>query len=254
MSDNEPTNTVGDVTLGGNLTVHSGYTNVLILMVFFALIGVCLYIPGLAPGDDDTTLTYPIWVSSIVTTMLVTSYTVNTHGANVMSAFASLVFVFALPNIGIGLILETFPGWITPFSNTIGYFFSNMIDGDEINSKFKAEVKDKITQFAIDPSVILNSISPKDIGEGTKIESLVDALFGTGKSSGKIDPMNGGTVQIEQQIEQPIEQPTHSTNDFQSLIKRFVIRKDRIAYAVWVFLISSLTSSIAARMIVDSGS
>lgn len=245
--DNEYATTVGDA----DLTVHSGYTNVLILVIFFMIIGVCLYIPGLAPGADDTTLTYPIWISSVVTTILVTSYTVNTYGASAMSAFASLVFIFALPNIGIGLVLETFPGWIAPFSNTIGYFFSNMIDGDEINRKFKSDVKDKITQFAIDPSVILNSISPKDIGEGANIESLVEALFGNGNVSREKEPMvmAGGTVSTEKSAE-----PLNPINEFQSLIKQFVIRKDRIAYAVWVFLVSSLTSTIAARLIVDSGS
>ena len=123
-----------------------------------------------------------------------------------------------------------------------------MIDGDEINRKFRADVKDKITQFAIDPSVILNSISPKDIGEGTNIESLVEALFGNGNTSREKEPMVGGAVPTEQSAE-----PLNPINEFHSLIKRFVIRKDRIAYAVWVFLVSSLTSTIAARMITDSG-
>ena len=87
-------------------------------------------------------------------------------------------------------------------------------------------------------------------------DSLEEA-FKSGKASGEKYSMGGGLGSTEQQTEQPtqqpIEQPTQPNNDFQSLIKRFVIRKDRIAYAVWVFLISSLTSSIAARLIVDSG-
>jgi len=226
-------------TASATTMVRTGYTNVMIMMVFFIFIVICLYIPGLAPGSDDTTLTYPIWASSIITTVLMTMYTVKTYGANVMSTFASLVFVFALPNIGLGVILGSFPGWITPFSNTIGYFVSSMIDGDAINGSFKEGVKDKISQFAIDPAVILNSISATDIGE-SDIEGLVDELFGRGGDVGSVRTKDGSAQQ-------------GGAGDVQSLIKGFVVRKDRIAYAVWVFLISSLTSTIAARMITDSG-
>jgi len=226
-------------TASATTMIRTGYTNVMIMMVFFIFIVICLYIPGLAPGSDDTTLTYPIWASSIVTTVLMTMYTVKTYGANVMSTFVSLVFVFALPNIGLGLILGSFPGWIVPFSNTIGYFISNMIDGDAINGLFKEGVKDKISQFAIDPAVILNSISATDIGE-SDIKGLVNELFGSGGDV-ENNVLKGGSAQ------------QGGAGDVQSLIKGFVVRKDRIAYAVWVFLISSLTSTIAARMITDSG-
>lgn len=253
--DDDTGTTVDDVinTKSANVTVPNGYTNVMIMMVFLIIIVVCMYIPGIGPGSDDTTLTYPIWASSFITTILMTMYSVNTYGASLMSVFASLVFVFALPNIGLGLILGTFPGWITPFSNTIGYFVSNMIDGDAIGKAFKQDVRDKITQFAIDPAVILNSISPKDIGDEIKIDALVDELFGRGVAVGH----KGGSAQhggvTPSTTNTTVPGTTNSLTDVHSLIKGFVVRKDRVAYAVWVFLISSLTSTIAARMITDSG-
>ena len=211
--------------------------NIAILFTFITGIIVCCL--WWSPGKYDTTLSTPVWVSSLATCVLMTCYaslSLETIGDK-FSAFAALMFAFATPNIAIGMLLRSFPGWITPFSNTIGYMVSNFMYGSNL-TKFNNKVNDQIKRHMFDPSILLNAISAKDLDDGGENE-IFNLLYSESKG---IDSQQGSEALDDTQPENA---------EIKKSIISFVVLKDRIAYATWMFLIASLTSTISARIVND---
>lgn len=117
------------------------------------------------------------------------------------------------------VLLETFPGWKAPFSNTIGYFVVNIAG---IKSSLEAllpseEKKGVIDKLYSDKSLLVNLFTPENIKE------LSGSIFG--KTSG----------------------PAY--DQFEKLIRL----KDEVAECIWYILTGALVTSIEGNAIVNSG-
>jgi hypothetical protein len=216
-------------------TLVQANLHIAILFTFIMGIIVCCF--WWSPGKNDTTLSTPVWLSSLTTCVLMTCYASLTLESTweKFSAFGALILAFALPNIGIGILLRSFPGWITPFSNTIGYMVSNFMYGADL-ANFNHKVNDEIKRHAFDPSVLLNAISATDLDKSGG-DAIYKLLYATDATDATDATMSGGDDQEAGKIKDSIVS--------------FVVLKDRIAYAVWVFLVASLTSTISARIVND---
>jgi len=88
------------------------------------------------------------------------------------SAFIYTLFPWAIVFGIMIMLLESFPGWLAPFSNTFGYFIAKMSGLPTLMQKiFKSSANssglDKSTLQALaniysDPSILINEVSPSN--------------------------------------------------------------------------------------------
>lgn len=134
------------------------------------------------------------------------------------------------------VLLDWFPNWLYPFSNTIGYFFAYIAG---INSFFKSIIKDKdtlkldatqkdiatiINNVYQDKSLMINSMTTD-----TDVSSWWKAM----KTAGLLKP-NVGNYEISE-------------------LKKYIKMKTTVAEFIWYTLTGVLVTLISHNFIINSG-
>ena len=167
------------------------------------------------------------------------------------------VLIFAVIN----MILIIYPGWLTPFSNTLGYFgakmaglnelFNNILQPyDEIkeleekDSKGDIEIAKALQQIYGNETLLINQIPRAGDNEDEQINKFKDFIKSMAKVGifrkefKNIDPDNGSDPEIQQIILR-----------LYNLLKI----KDIIAEYIWYLLSGFLVTSISYNYIVNVG-
>ena len=167
------------------------------------------------------------------------------------------VLIFAVIN----MILIIYPGWLTPFSNTLGYFgakmaglnelFDNILQPyDEIkeleekDSKGDIEIAKALQQIYGNETLLINQIPRAGDNEDEQINKFKDFIKSMAKVGifrkefKNIDPDNGSDPEIQQIILR-----------LYNLLKI----KDIIAEYIWYLLSGFLVTSISYNYIVNVG-
>lgn len=155
--------------------------------------------------------------------------------------FGPWVLIFGVLN----LLLVAFPGWVAPFSNTVGYGFAKLGgisglmtqifrfhkpgEGESPDDAASAEILGRV--YA-DKSLLINEITP---------ESLND--FWT-----NMWPLFRSEVQAKSQ---PAGDPS-GTNPFKSKLRSLVILKDTVGLFCWYLLAGMLVTGVSYNYVMGS--
>ena len=147
-------------------------------------------------------------------------------GTAALATFIPWLFIFGLLN----LLLSVFPGWLSAFSNTIGYavasvagaasfFTDQLVNVGNTSSKDALKVIQNVTN---DPSTIMNTINDENI-ENFWNKSIKVEFFNRFK-----EVMPG------------VEPPPEFTQ-----LKNFIRLKNIVSYFIWYLLTGVLITSIS---------
>jgi hypothetical protein len=147
-------------------------------------------------------------------------------GTAALATFIPWLFIFGLLN----LLLSVFPGWLSAFSNTIGYaiasvagaasfFTDQLVNVGNTSSKDALKVIQNVTN---DPSTIMNTINDENI-ENFWNKSIKVQFFNN-----------------FQEVKPGVEPPPEFTQ-----LKNFIRLKNIVSYFIWYLLTGVLITSIS---------
>jgi hypothetical protein len=147
-------------------------------------------------------------------------------GTAALATFIPWLFIFGLLN----LLLSVFPGWLSAFSNTIGYaiasvagaasfFTDQLVNVGNTSSKDALKVIQNVTN---DPSTIMNTINDENI-ENFWNKSIKVQFFNS-----------------FQEVKPGVEPPPQFTQ-----LKNFIRLKNIVSYFIWYLLTGVLITSIS---------
>jgi hypothetical protein len=137
------------------------------------------------------------------------------------------LLVFGIINI----LLFVFPGWLRPFSNTIGYLFVKFTGGEEIidelftSGKDDEKVKEIISKIIENKMLVINEIT--EVNFDNFIQTMVE----------------GGVINVD-------------VDDYQvkiETLKDMIYKKNIIAESVWYMLTGILVIAIVNNYLINSG-
>jgi len=176
------------------------------------------------------------------------SYT-NVSGETIAppQAFGTVLMYTLIPNFfilgSVVALISIFPGWLSPFSNTFGYFFVSCLG---LKQLFNSMVKSKssnplLEQICADQSLIINEMTPDNyedfmktlckkngIIEGDKVPDCSNAKPGAGTDENK---------------------RAHFATYYN--LYKFVMWKNIIAEYIWYLLAGGLTLSIGSNAVIN---
>lgn len=147
-------------------------------------------------------------------------------GTAALATFIPWLFIFGILN----LLLTVFPGWLSAFSNTIGYAVASVAGAaslftDELLNVGKPPNKEAfkvIQNVTNDPSTIINTINDENIQEFWN--KSIDVSF----------------FNAFPQVKSGIEPPPQFTQ-----LKNFIRLKNIVSYFIWYLLTGILITSIS---------
>lgn len=147
-------------------------------------------------------------------------------GTAALATFIPWLFIFGLLN----LLLSVFPGWLSAFSNTIGYAVASVagvasLFTDQLLNVGKPPSKDAfkvIQNVTNDPSTIINTINDENVEEFWN--KSIDVNF----------------FNAFPQVKSGIEPPPQFTQ-----LKNFIRLKNIVSYFIWYLLTGILITSIS---------
>lgn len=155
----------------------------------------------------------------------------NQYSVALKTTIIPWLFIFGILNI----LLMSFPSWLSPFSNTIGYMFA-YITG--INTFFKSILKDRATlKGGPEQSSMINAIN--NVYEDKSL--LINSMTLTNVSVWWETMKKGGLLKSDV-----------GDNQYQELLQ-YIKMKTEIAEFIWFALTGILVTSISYNYILNSG-
>lgn len=183
-----------------------------------------------------------IWTGIYFLVLIVAQFFINLGLTNEICGFSQYsvalkttiipwIFIFGLLNI----LLMAFPNWLSPFSNTIGYFFTYVTG---INGFFKTIIKDRKTlnlgpQKANMITAINNVYEDKSLIINSMTLANLPAWWETMKTGGLLKSDVG-----EQHYDE---------------LMKYIEMKTSIAEFIWYALTGMLVTSVSYNYILNSG-
>ena len=149
-------------------------------------------------------------------------------GTAALATFIPWLFIFGLLN----LLLNVFPGWLSAFSNTIGYaiasvagvasFFTDKLLNVNVGTTSSKDAFKVIQNVTNDPSTIINTINDENV-ENFWNKSIKVQFFNN-----------------FQEVKPGVEPPPEFTQ-----LKNFIRLKNIVSYFIWYLLTGILITSIS---------
>jgi hypothetical protein len=149
-------------------------------------------------------------------------------GTAALATFIPWLFIFGLLN----LLLNVFPGWLSAFSNTVGYaiasvagvasFFTDKLLNVNVGTTSSKDAFKVIQNVTNDPSTIINTINDENV-ENFWNKSIKVQFFNN-----------------FQEVKPGVEPPPEFTQ-----LKNFIRLKNIVSYFIWYLLTGILITSIS---------
>ena len=149
-------------------------------------------------------------------------------GTAALATFMPWIFIFGVLN----LLLNVFPGWLSAFSNTIGYavanvagvasFFTDQLLNVNVGNTSSKDAFKVIQNVTNDPSTIINTINDENV-ENFWNKSIKVQFFNS-----------------FQEVKPGVEPPPEFTQ-----LKNFIRLKNIVSYFIWYLLTGVLITSIS---------
>ena len=211
----------------------------------FFLITLIYFVAKYQTPDSMSVMLNIIYVVAIVSTQisinasLAKSMCNNTNSTNtgIITTIFPMLFIFGL----LELMLNIYPGWIEPFSNTFGYgivklsglssFIKNLIKNPQTSSSSGKTVAAALNNIYNDPSIFINQFSYDN-------KDAFDRTWNNSYANG-----NGLFIQSAKTA----EQESNLYKDF----RHFVKLKDIVGKFVWYILVGVLVTSKSYNDIIN---
>lgn len=249
----------------GSLGLDKSYVpNPNVSILFFFIITTIYFILKLVTLPEDYTkstgTTNIIWLSIYILLLIAGNYFINLSTTNAMCGgtpqWGTSLIVTIVPYLlifgVINIVLIIFPGWLTPFSNTIGYFaanlggLTNLFNDDIITTKAlqgsestdnnaDLEISKALQHIYGNQSLLINEIPRVGNTEADKIQSF-DNFYKTMenlKIFNKLDKNDEISIKTK--------------------LYNLLMVKDIVAEYVWNLLSGFLVTSISFNYIVNVG-
>ena len=151
-------------------------------------------------------------------------------GTAAVATIIPWILIFGLLN----LLLTMFPGWLSAFSNTIGYAVASVFGASSLftekllNDTGKAKDKDAfivIKNILSDPSTVINTLN-------------TDNIVGFWNKSISVELFKNELKSVDDSV-------TPETNSLFFELKKYIVLKDLISYFIWYLLTGILITSIS---------
>ena len=233
-------------------------------ILFFFIITTIYFILKLVTLPDDykksTGSTNIVWLSIYILLLVAGNYFINLSTTNAMcggtpqwgTSFIVTIVPYLLIFGVINIILILFPGWLTPFSNTIGYLAANLGGLTELfNDKIlNVQLKDNLEQGSDNDiqvgkalqhiygnkSLLINEIPREGDSEDQKRESFEKFYSAMERNEIFKKQDNDG-----------------DENRIKTQLYNLLTRKDIVAEYVWNLLTGLLVTSVSYNYIVNVG-
>ena len=149
-------------------------------------------------------------------------------GTAALATFMPWIFIFGVLN----LLLNVFPGWLSAFSNTIGYavanvagvasFFTDQLLNVNVGNTSSKDAFKVIQNVTNDPSTIINTINDENV-ENFWNKSIKVQFFNS-----------------FQEVKRGVEPPPQFTQ-----LKNFIRLKNIVSYFIWYLLTGILITSLS---------
>jgi len=185
--------------------------------------------PGAVGSTAGFTLGYFffILILTFITNLTLASNMCNGKSQNILSVFMYTALPYFLILGSVVALISALPGWLSPFSNTIGYFliycrglsktFNSMIKTGEKNNKL-------LTIICSDESLVINEMTPDNYSNFMKTLSVGD----------------NAVLKKEDEIKKMVEY-----TDLYNL----VVQKNIIAEWIWYVMAGCLALTISIKSI-----
>ena len=194
-------------------------------------------------------LVFKIYISTILFSQFLLNINLTNDICGEANTFTAFIYTFIPWTIIFGVIilfLTIFPGWLSPFSNTFGYFLIRMYG---LNQKFEAVVAQPNTtdvkSARRDDQLLQNILSNKSI----LINEVPNANTGFDNFINSLKNMN----LLQENVNSDKDSTTNNYSDTNILALQDLIQiKFLIAKIIWYLLSGLLTISIAYNSIIQS--
>jgi len=158
----------------------------------------------------------------------------NQYGSAMLVTIVPWVFMFG----SISLLLNAFPGWLSPFSNTFGYAIALMAGLSNVLADI---LKPKITKGS----------QPLSAQDESMMETLAHIYSDKSMLINEITPNNFNTFWSEMS---GIMQPSAVNNkDLMQSLYSIVVLKDTVSKFIWYILTGALVISVGYNYLVNTG-
>ena len=217
----------------------SNFQKVFLYFIFITILYIIINITVLLNNNNNTKYIEYLYLFILIFgifTLNITSFQQNSKFTIFLYTLTPWIIIF----FSIFILLKFYNNWITPFSNTIGYIFVNILGLSEL---FKTLIKkpdssdnnirEAIINFNNNYEILLNSLDPydtKNFQDFFKSFNDTDILNINRNSTGEIDFSNDIKLQK---------------------IKRLLFIKDFIGKVCWYLLSGMLTITVMINTLED---
>ena len=228
------------------ITDSANNSNGLIGLAFFIVITIIYFIIKITSKSDQS---IKIWTFIYFLLVIVGEYFINLSTTNVLcgsAQYTTAIYVTIIPWVIIfgllNLMIKMFPGWLSPFSNTFGYFAAKLAGIDKLIKEIlvpKIPVNtpdDELRNEALgymysNPTLIVNKITE------TNFDSFWDKMATNGTSD-----LAPGVKFLKSNIEQ-----------YKEKFRGYIKLKDTVSVFIWYLLTGGLVTSVSYNYIVNAG-
>ena len=246
----------------GSLSMDKNYIpNPNVSLLFFFIITTIYFVLKLITLPDDyinsTGTTNIVWLCIYIALLIAGNYFINLSTTNALcggtpqwgTSFIVTIVPYLLIFGVLNIVLIVFPGWLTPFSNTIGYFAANL---GGLNSLFNdyilrpelkteviedgnIEVAKALQHIYGNKSLLINEIPREGATEAEKIDSF-NQFYKTMEKTKIFKTL-----------------PASDENMIKTKLYNLLMVKDIVAEYVWNLLSGFLVTSVSYNYIVNAG-
>jgi len=240
--------------------------NPLAAMIFFFIVTSIYCVISLVLGGD--TMQKLIMKVCYILFVVIGQYFINLNLTESMCGvrqWKSTLFITILPwTIIFGalhLFLTIFPGWLSPFSNTFGYFVAKLMGLPELIKKILEPVGDSDASQALisvtsDASLLINQFSPESYTDKVNEKGEKMMVPGTKRPIGERKKFEEAWTKLQEGkiVKQANAfQPPLDNDKAKKQLYQFVEMKYTISEYVWNVLTGFLVTSISYNYIINAG-
>lgn len=214
------------------------YKNSLVSLLYFVILTIIYFILKLS---FDTKKMIMIWTSIYFLALIIGEFFINVsvsdtlcgnpqYGTAAIITFVPWIIIFGFLNF----LLITFPGWLSPFSNTFGYLVTRLMGIGELfnnilSSKFEKEktpenmkvAAEALEHIYADKSLLINEITQENF------ENFWTRMSGAGLFKKNAD-------------------------EFKDRLRHLVRVKDTVSEFIWYLLTGGLVTSVSYNYLVNA--
>jgi hypothetical protein len=227
-------------------------------MLFFFIATSIYCLVGIFRGGGSTPSTKMIIKLCYILFVMTGEYFINLNLSNAMcgvNQWRSVLYITVVPWLLIfgvmHLFISIFPGWLSPFSNTFGYFVARLMGLPDLMKEIIVPVAQGETQRAIlsvtaDDSLLINQFTTE-----TVVESVKDEKTGTRTKTRPIFDAAWDKLQTAKIIK-TFPDPKENSS-YRNKLYNFIEMKYTISEYVWNMLTGFLVTSVSYNYILNTG-